>query len=72
MVVQGEPGLQQQAAFEHTAGHRRIADRTQQDGVMGAQFIDNAFGKHLAGRVVAPRAQVVVGRLDTGAHHVEH
>ncbi len=39
---------------------------------MGAQFIDNAFGKHLAGRVVAARAQVVVGLVHPGQHCVEH
>ena len=37
-----------------------------------AQFVDEAVGQHLTGRVVAPGTQVVLGLLDAGQHDVEH
>ena len=48
VVVEREPDAQQQAAFEHTAGHRRVADGAEQDRVVAAQFVD-------ARRRAAPR-----------------
>ncbi len=38
VVVQGEADFQQQTAFQQPAGHRRVADGAEQDGVIPAQF----------------------------------
>ncbi len=72
MVVQREPHVQQQAALQHAAGHRGIADGAQQDCVVALELVDEAFRQSLARRVVAPRAQVVLGPLHPGQHRVEH
>ena len=64
MVVEGEPQLQQQAALEHAAGHRRVADRAEQDRVVAAQLVEHRVGQRLAGRVPAPGAEVVLGGLE--------
>ena len=36
VVVEREPDTQQQTAFQHTAGHRRVADGAEQDRVVAA------------------------------------
>jgi hypothetical protein len=36
VVVELEPDAQQQATFQHTAGHRRVADGTEQNRVVAA------------------------------------
>jgi hypothetical protein len=40
-MVELKAQAQQQASLQHPAGHRRVADRPEQDGVVLAQF-----GKH--------------------------
>jgi hypothetical protein len=72
VVVQREAQLQKQATFQHAAGHRRVADGAKQDGVVAAQLLDSGFGEQFAGRVIAPRTEVVCGLLDAGAYRVEH
>ena len=70
-MIQLEAQAQQQASLQHAAGHRRIADRAEQDRVVLAQFGDHRVRQHLAGGVVAPGAQVVFGLLDARQNDVE-
>src|SRR6478609_1192839 len=72
VVVQREPDAQQQATFQHAAGHRRITDGTEQDRVVTAQLVDHGVGQHLAGRVVATRTKVIARLVDAGHDRVEH
>ena len=72
VMVELEPDPQQQTAFQHAAGHRRIADRAEQDRVVCAQFVEHGIGQHLAAGVVSPRSQVVARLLYAGHHGVEH
>ena len=44
VVVEFEPNPQQQAAFQHAAGHRRIADRAEQDRVVRTELVENRIG----------------------------
>jgi hypothetical protein len=72
MVVEREAQREQQPAFEHSAGYRRIADGAQQDRVVRAQFVNHAVGQSLTRRVIALRTKVVLGLLDAWQHDVEH
>ena len=62
VVVELEPQPQQQAALEDAAGHRRVADRAEQDRVVPAQLVEHRVRQRLAGRVPASGAEVVLGR----------
>ena len=35
VMVEHEPDAKQQAALQHTAGHRRVTDRAEQDRIVG-------------------------------------
>ena len=71
-MVEFEPDPQQQTAFQHAAGHRRVADRAEQYRVVCAQFVEHGIGQHFAAGVVPPRPQVVARLLHAGQHRVEH
>ena len=71
VVVEFEPDSQQQATFQHATGHRRVADRAEQDRVVCTQLVENRIGQHLPGGVVSPRPEVVLGLLDAGQHRAE-
>jgi hypothetical protein len=51
VVVELEAQPKQQAAFEHTGRHGRVADRAQQDGVVLAHLGEHGVGQQLAGAV---------------------
>src|SRR5690606_2250940 len=72
VMVEREPGAQQQAAFEEAAGHRRVADRAEQDRVVLFQFRQHRFRQDLAGGVVALGAEIVFGTFHAGQHHIEY
>ena len=72
MVVELEAQAQQQAALEDAAGHRRVADRAEQDRVVLAQLGEHRLRQQLAGGVPARRAEVVLGGLHRGGDLVEH
>ena len=64
MVVEREPQPQQQAALQHAARHRRVADGAEQDRVVPAQLVEHAVGQRLARGVPAPGAEVVLRGLE--------
>ena len=64
VVVELEPQPQQQPALEHPARHGRVADRAEQDHVVRPDLLEHRVGERLPGAVPAPRAQVVVGRVE--------
>ena len=72
VVVELKAQPQQQTSLEHPAGHRRIADRAQQDRVVRPQFGNHRIRQHLAGGVKSPGPQVVFGLLDAGQNCVEN
>lgn len=45
VMVEREPQFEQHAALQHTAGHRRVTDRAEQDRVVAAQFLDRLVGQ---------------------------
>ena len=62
--VEREAHLQQQPALEHAGRHLGRADRAEQDRVEAAQLVEHGVGQHLAGREVAPAAEVVVDGVE--------
>src|SRR5579875_126431 len=76
VVVEFEAQAQEQTAFQHTARHARVADRAEEDRVMGAQFVKHGVRQGLPGCMPPPRAKVVLGPLDlqreSGGDRVEH
>ena len=66
-MVEREADPQQQTAFEHTARHGRITDGAEQDRIVGAQFVEHRIGQYLAGGVIPPGTEVVLGLLDARA-----
>jgi hypothetical protein len=47
-VVELEPQPQQQATLEDAAGHPRVTDRAEQDGVVAADLLQAIIGHHRA------------------------
>ncbi len=72
VMVEFEPDPQQQTAFQQAAGHRRIADRSEQDRVVRAKLVEHGFRQYFAGGVVPPRPEVVIALVDTRHNSVEH
>ena len=73
VVVQFEADAQQQLAFEHSTRHARVADGTEQERVVAAQFLQHGIRQRLPRRVPAARTQVVLGAGHLGiADRVEH
>jgi hypothetical protein len=64
VVVELEAELEQQAALEDAGGHRRVADRAEQDRVVLAELLEDGVGQQLTGPPPAGRTQVVGGGLD--------
>ena len=60
VVIELEAQGQQDATLEHAGRDARIADRAEQDRVVGAQLLEQHGRQGLAGAVVEPRAQVVL------------
>jgi hypothetical protein len=67
VVVEGEPQLQQQVPLEYAGRHGRVADRAEQDRVVGADALQLRVRERLAGGVPALRAEVVLGPLERHA-----
>ncbi len=59
VVVELEAQPQQQPALQDAAGHRRVADRAEQDRVVLAQLGEHRLGQQLAGGVPAGGTEVV-------------
>ena len=76
VVVEREPQPQQQTALEHAAGHRRVADRAEQDRVVllaARRAPSRAASRRCACQRAAPRSYSVVVTSAPGAdHRVEH
>ncbi len=74
VVVEREPHVQEETAFEDSGRDRRIADGAEEDRVVLADRGEIGIGQEFAGRVVPAGAEVVFGRLeirDEGAEHLE-
>ena len=73
VVVELEAQGQQHAALQHAGRHGRVADRAEQDRVVGAQLLEHRGRQGLAGAVVEPGAQVVLlgGHGHVAAHGVK-
>ena len=63
-MVHDEAEREQYPPLENPWSHGRVTNRTEQDGVVAAQFLHHRIRQQLAGRVVATRTKVVFGRLD--------
>ncbi len=58
MVVEGEAELEQEAALQNTGRHARVADRAEEDGVVGLEGVEVGVGEGLTGGVVPPGTEV--------------
>ena len=63
-MVELEAQAQQQSALQHAGGHARVADRTEQDGVLTADLLEHRVRQGLPRRVPAARAEVVLDRVE--------
>ena len=63
-MVEREAQPQEEATLEHAGRDRGVADRTEQDGVVGADPVQVPVGEDLAGAVVPGRAEVEVRGLE--------
>src|SRR3954452_7840152 len=76
-MLEGEPQLQPQTAFQDTRRHAGITNGAEQDRVVPAQLVEHTVGQCLAGAMPPCRAKVVRRGLDldvaadSGVEHLQ-
>ena len=74
VLIESEPGLQQQVALEDARLHARIAHRSQEDGVHLAEPVELLVGQDVAGSQVPLGSQVELDQLErrVALDRIEH
>ena len=71
-MVEFESQPQQQATFQHAAGHRGVTDRAEQESLVTADLLQHRVRERFPGPVPALGAQVVAGLFDRETGCLEH